>query len=248
MNNETENVSSATEWLREGRLVYCLVENTEGSLAMRRAAPFINRLTVRVETCNQKATEQEAEALAAQIQAVLNAPAARSSVSSPAEAPAPSPLIRDGAVTLPISAERLDKIRGQIQEWKQNWLLAESSTLQACIDLLAGYDALSASPTLGQGAATPAAVSPSIEKEGPAGWVPVTSFAQVKTGDSLLVVGNIDGVEQHLFHKIVTKDSATDGQEIILRKKDNTYFNFGMYLDKKSWVKECYKLQLPAHV
>ncbi len=77
-------------------------------------------------------------------------------------------------------------------------------------------------------------------------FVPVTAFDQVKNGDSLLIVGNIDGVQQHLFHNVTTKESAADGQEIILKKKGNKFFNFGMYLGKQSWVKQCYKLQWPA--
>jgi hypothetical protein len=64
-----------SEWLRDKRLVYCTIDNTEGSLAMRRAAPQINLFTVRVEACNGKASDAEAEAIAERIADFLNASA-----------------------------------------------------------------------------------------------------------------------------------------------------------------------------
>jgi hypothetical protein len=70
----------------------------------------------------------------------------------------------------------------------------------------------------------------------------ITSFGEISNGDSLLVKGNIGGVESHVFKRVSKKETVQDGQEVILRSKGNMYFNFGMYLEGKSWVKECYNL------
>lgn len=74
-------------------------------------------------------------------------------------------------------------------------------------------------------------------------WVPVTSFEQVQDGDTLLVVGNMNNVQHHLFQG-VKKLPGTE--EVLLRKKDNKYFIFSLYLSGESWVKECYQLVLPT--
>jgi len=60
---------------------------------------------------------------------------------------------------------------------------------------------------------------------------------QIKHGDILLLN---DGREVIPAKVEEVKVSDHDGTEIIFNKKDNKYFNVGMYLDEKSWVKEAY--------
>ena len=92
---------------------------------------------------------------------------------------------------------------------------------------------------------TPAA--PAAPEAGPVGgvggaWVAVTSFDQIQDGDTLLIHGAIDLVKQHLFRNIQKKDTEMDGQEIILRRKGNVYFNFNRFLAGNSWVEACFRL------
>jgi hypothetical protein len=90
---------------------------------------------------------------------------------------------------------------------------------------------------------------PSLYERGEAAasqWVPVKSYAEISDGDTLLIYGNVDGVQHHLFHGVKKKDTAYDGQEIILKKKGNIYFNFGMHTEGKSWVKQCFRYAVPT--
>lgn len=65
---------------------------------------------------------------------------------------------------------------------------------------------------------------------------PVLSLHDIKQGDNLIITGDV-------FHNTpmkaqMVKVSENDGTEIIIDKKNNKYFNLGMYLEGKSWVKE----------
>lgn len=63
----------------------------------------------------------------------------------------------------------------------------------------------------------------------------VTKIDDIKKGDTIIVTGD-DYINEPLKAKIV-KVSA-DGTEIIIDPKMNRFFNLGMYLKGKSWVKE----------
>lgn len=66
----------------------------------------------------------------------------------------------------------------------------------------------------------------------------VNGLADIKDGDDLLVHGKVDGIMTTEFHKNITlKISDSDGYEAILKNKGNIYFNIGMFLKNKSWVK-----------
>jgi hypothetical protein len=63
----------------------------------------------------------------------------------------------------------------------------------------------------------------------------------IKKGDQLIIKGLVSGDLVTQLHKVVkVKVSDNDGTEIILKKKGNLYFNLGMYLEQKSWVREVY--------
>jgi len=50
--------------------------------------------------------------------------------------------------------------------------------------------------------------------------------------------------ELEAFKAEMVKVSESDGTEIILSLKENKYFNLGMYLKGKSWVKDVMKIEL----
>ena len=64
---------------------------------------------------------------------------------------------------------------------------------------------------------------------------PLTRIDQIKKGDLLLIHDGRDLIQATA--KIV-KVSDHDGTEIIFKKKQNKFFNVGMYLDGKSWAKD----------
>lgn len=59
--------------------------------------------------------------------------------------------------------------------------------------------------------------------------------SQVKVGDHLLLN---DGKTIMQAQAKIVKVSDYDGTEVIFDVKNNKYFNVGMYLEGKSWVKE----------
>jgi len=63
---------------------------------------------------------------------------------------------------------------------------------------------------------------------------PLTEIDQIKVGDALLI-GDGNKVTAEKAQRV--KVSELDGTEVILDKKQNRYFNVGMYLEGKSWVK-----------
>lgn len=62
----------------------------------------------------------------------------------------------------------------------------------------------------------------------------VTTIDRIKKGDTIIVTG--DTLVNEPFKVQMVKVSG-DGTEIILDRKTNRYFNLGMYLEGKSWVK-----------
>jgi len=56
-------------------------------------------------------------------------------------------------------------------------------------------------------------------------------------GDNIIITCDI--LKNETFKAQLVKVSETDGTEIIFDKKMNRFFNLGMYLEGKSWVKDC---------
>jgi len=65
----------------------------------------------------------------------------------------------------------------------------------------------------------------------------VKTLTDIKAGDTLIITG--DDLKNEPVKVQIVKVSETDGTEIIYDKKQNRYFNLGMYLKGCSWVKEC---------
>lgn len=65
----------------------------------------------------------------------------------------------------------------------------------------------------------------------------IRSLTDIKQGDTLILTG--DTLKNEPVKAEIVKVTERDGTEIIFDKKNNRYFNLGMYLDGKSWVKEC---------
>lgn len=71
----------------------------------------------------------------------------------------------------------------------------------------------------------------------------LTAFDEIQPGDDLLIVGEVGGgTLRQVFTGVQKKESNFDGQEVILQRKGNKFFNFGMYLQGRSWVKACYNI------
>lgn len=65
----------------------------------------------------------------------------------------------------------------------------------------------------------------------------VKTITDIKQGDTLIITG--DNYINEPFKAQIVKVSQNDGTEIIINKKKNRFFNLGMYLEGRSWVKEC---------
>lgn len=65
----------------------------------------------------------------------------------------------------------------------------------------------------------------------------VKTLNDIKKGDVIIITGDI--LNNEPFKVQTVKVSENDGTEIIFDRKMNRYFNLGMYLEGKSWVKEC---------
>lgn len=74
--------------------------------------------------------------------------------------------------------------------------------------------------------------------------IPVISILDLKKGDTILIVGKSYNDEVMEVEQI--KSTSYDGIEVILNSKSNLYFNLNMYLDGKSWVNQCYRLESPG--
>lgn len=64
----------------------------------------------------------------------------------------------------------------------------------------------------------------------------VKTIDDIKSGDTLIITG--DTLVNECIKSVTVKVSRSDGTEVIIDKKQNRYFNLGMYLEGKSWVKE----------
>ena len=65
----------------------------------------------------------------------------------------------------------------------------------------------------------------------------VKTLTDIKQGDTIIITGDV--LKNEPFKAQIVKVSETDGTEIIFDKKMNRFFNLGMYLEGKSWVKDC---------
>jgi hypothetical protein len=65
----------------------------------------------------------------------------------------------------------------------------------------------------------------------------VKLLTDLKEGDTIIITG--DNLKCEPLKVQMVKVSEQDGVEIIFNKKKNLFFNLGMYLEGKSWVKEC---------
>ncbi len=66
--------------------------------------------------------------------------------------------------------------------------------------------------------------------------IKVEKLTDIKEGDVICITGDYLMCEPFKAHKV--KVSETDGTEVIFDIKRNRFFNVGMYLQGKSWVKE----------
>lgn len=65
--------------------------------------------------------------------------------------------------------------------------------------------------------------------------IEVKNLDDIKEGDNLIITG--DGLVDEIVKARKIKVSKIDGVEVIFDLKMNRFFNLGMYLDGKSWVK-----------
>lgn len=66
--------------------------------------------------------------------------------------------------------------------------------------------------------------------------IKVKKLTDIKEGDVICITG--DGLICEPFKAQKVKVSENDGTEVIFDLKMNRFFNIGMYLEGKSWVKE----------
>ncbi len=64
----------------------------------------------------------------------------------------------------------------------------------------------------------------------------VKSLTDIKQGDTLIITG--DSLKNSPVKAQIVKVTPNDGTEVIIDKKQNRFFNVGMYLAGKSWVKD----------
>lgn len=66
--------------------------------------------------------------------------------------------------------------------------------------------------------------------------VKVKTLDDIKKGDLICITG--DNLKAEPFKVKQVKVSESDGTEVIFDMRKNRYFNVGMYLEGKSWVKD----------
>jgi len=71
--------------------------------------------------------------------------------------------------------------------------------------------------------------------------IEVKSLTDVEQGDILIITGRTL-INEPIKAQIVNV-TPTDGTEIIFDKKQNRFFNLGMYLEGKSWVKKLFVIK-----
>jgi hypothetical protein len=64
----------------------------------------------------------------------------------------------------------------------------------------------------------------------------VKTITDISRGDTIIITGSILINEAVKVQEVKVTESGT---EIIFDKKNNRFFNLEMYLEGKSWVKEC---------
>lgn len=73
----------------------------------------------------------------------------------------------------------------------------------------------------------------------------IDQFKQLKKGDRLLIrwddyfIKHNKGVRSIMLYEI----SKVSGNEVICQSRNNHYFNYNLYLEKKSMALEVYKVQ-----
>ncbi len=67
-------------------------------------------------------------------------------------------------------------------------------------------------------------------------FIPVTSLDVIKEGDTIMIIS--DSLKKEILTVELVRFSDDDKTEIIIDKKTNRFFNLGLYLQGKSWVKE----------
>jgi Icc-related predicted phosphoesterase len=65
----------------------------------------------------------------------------------------------------------------------------------------------------------------------------VKTLTDIKEDDTIVITGDVLKNETFKVQKVICSES--NGTEIVFDKKKNRFFNLGMYLQGKSWVKEC---------
>ena len=65
----------------------------------------------------------------------------------------------------------------------------------------------------------------------------IKTISDVKKGDTIVITGNDMCNEAVKIQDILV--SKVYGTEIVFDSTRNGYFNLNMYLENKSWVKEC---------
>lgn len=70
--------------------------------------------------------------------------------------------------------------------------------------------------------------------------VEVKQVGDIIEGDTLIITG--DTLVNEPIKVQMVKVSETDGVEVIFDKRNNRFFNLGMYLQGKSWVKQLKKI------
>lgn len=66
----------------------------------------------------------------------------------------------------------------------------------------------------------------------------VKTLIDIKEGSVIIITGDTLNKEAVKVQEV--KISEQDGVEIIFDKKQNKFFNLGMFLSGKSWVKDCW--------
>ncbi len=66
--------------------------------------------------------------------------------------------------------------------------------------------------------------------------VEVKTLTNIQVGDTIVITGH--PLKNKAVEVLEVKVTEQDGTEIIYNRQQNYYFNLGMYLDGRSWVKD----------
>lgn len=70
--------------------------------------------------------------------------------------------------------------------------------------------------------------------------IDITTLTDIQKRDTIIITG--DTLKNEAVKVQAVKVTPHDGTEIIFDKRNNRFFNLGMYLEGKSWVKQCKKI------